>query len=201
MSKYISRVSWAVIMLVVSSSLLQAATTKSTKSRLQTNRSAPATKEFKVNGISAWSEAKKNGYKFYPYRTTGNKTGSGENGHATFLVRSDKKTCAGRPAQMVGGVNMLLHPCHVAGLRKDGYSYFYLFQGKMLKRGWKIKSMKISGSYQWTSKKWRANTGQISTSIKVNSSRQQSGVSKAQLKEIVLIGPANGKWTDAFSAM
>jgi hypothetical protein len=167
----------------------------------------PRMKEFKVNGIMAWAEAKKNGFQFYPKKTGGNKTGTGESGES---YRTDNNSHCKGPnfynAQMVGGVNMILHQCAVrSGLLLAGsythnsYSYFYLFFGKKLNKNWKIKDIKFTGSYQWTSQKWQLNSDIIRTKIKMTNSRQQSKASKAMLKNITLIGPANGKWQDAFN--
>jgi hypothetical protein len=98
--------------------------------------------------------------------------------------------------QMVGGVNMLISADKHGG--NDCYANFYFFAGKKLKLGWKVKSIKFTGSYQWTNNKWRSNTNKIETMVKVTQSRNQNNASRAMLKEVILTGPSNGKWQDAF---
>ena len=162
----------------------------------------PTLKEFKVNGIMAWAEAKKNGFQFYPIKTDGNKTGTGESGEAYHSPSTNKKRVCYKPkynnSQMFGGVNMILNQCKTQLLIWGTYTYFHLFYGKKLKAGWKIKNMKFTGSYQWTDIKWKFNSTNIQTKIKMTNSKQQTKSSKSMLKEITLIGPANGKWQDAF---
>lgn len=158
-------------------------------------------KEFKVNGIMAWSEAKKNGFLFFPEGSRGNKTGAGENGKA---VTTTGFQCMGRPAQMVGGVNMILNKCFITAPAKalnqssSAFAHFYLFWGKTLKSGWSIKTITFSGSYQYTDQRYRPNTQRIATKLKLNNTHQQRSATKAMIKEVVLIGPDNGRWQDAF---
>ncbi|MCW8880344.1 MAG: hypothetical protein OQJ89_16720 [Kangiellaceae bacterium] len=195
----------AIVTLLLVSSNVAASTTKTKGKRLNTTK--PLTKEFKVNGIAAWSEAKKNGFLFYPWRVKGNKDGVGSSGKAMCLNPREAnkwETCLGngQGSQMVGGVNMLLYPQKWAGrVPTDSYSYFNLFSGKKLRSGWKIKRLVISGSYQWTNQKYTTNTNRIATRIKVSHSKSQSNTAKAMLKELVLVGPANAKWQDAFDVM
>ena len=171
------------------------------KSIVKRSPKMPRLKKFKVNGIMAWAEAKKNGFQFYPQNTLGNKTGTGELGLSYLSYQSESSPCT-KPkhhnAHMFGGVNMLLPQCKSGLTTFSSYTYFYLFYGKKLKVGWKIQDVKFSGSYQWTNSKWKSNSNVIQTKIKMTNSDQQSKPSRAMLKNITLIGPANGEWQDAF---
>ncbi len=165
----------------------------------------PGLKKFKVNGIMAWAEAKKNGFRFYPIKTGGNKTGTGESGESYYSPMTGRKVVCAQPkyhnSKMFGGVNMILDRCKSRFVNHASYTYFYLFYGKKLNANWKIKNMKFTGSYQWTEIKWKFNSTNIQTKIKMTNSKQQTKASKSMLKEITLIGPANGKWQDAFDVM
>lgn len=178
--------------------------TSSSQKKKQTTTAAStvATKEYKVPGIQAWDEAKKHGFRFFPERSKGNRTGVGEFGIAHRKGR-DERLCSGEGSQIVGGVNMLLYPCFGAPfVRDDGYAFFYLFSSKngsqKLMPGWTIKTMTFTGSYQWTNRKYTSNTNKIWTKLKLTSSRHQGNSTTAMLKEIVLVGPKNGRWQDAF---
>ena len=166
-------------------------------------------KEFKVPGVLAWSEAKKNGFKFFPQRhKEGNKSGTDDwGGSYTPKVNSRADTTPfdhryHMPAHTVAGVNMLLYPCEDLfhqPLTCD--ANFEIFSGKTLKNGWKIKKLTFTGNYSWTSKKYKINTNNISTIVKVSNSKSRKVATKAQLKEVILIGPKNGRWQDAFDVM
>lgn len=160
-------------------------------------------KEFKVPGLLAWSEAKKNGFKFYPKEATGNRDGSNSWGESYYTTsKGNKKSTKG--SQVIGGVNMLVHNKYRTGFfpKKplEITGYFRIFSDKRLRPGWKIKSINITGNYEWTKTKYRRNTQIIRTMIKIVKPAQVSKASTAMIKEIVLIGPKNGQWQDAFSA-
>ncbi|MBV1909416.1 MAG: hypothetical protein KUG78_08840 [Kangiellaceae bacterium] len=167
----------------------------------------PQTKEFKVNGIQAWSEAKRNGFKFYPNESNGALNGVGEKGPSFRIENNGRCSYQDRTqAQLVGGVNMLLYQCthtYLPGVTKTAntYAHFNLFWGKKLKSGWTIKNMKITSNAQWTNNKWRVNTNNIATKVKLTNSDSQRAATTARLVEVILVGPKNGRWEDAFDVM
>ncbi len=160
----------------------------------------PQTKEYKVIGLHAWSEAKRNGFQFSPNSVLNNQNLDGVSTHGKSYL-SNHKRCKVGGSQTLGGVNMILNQCGLGMSKVNSYAHFRLFWGKQLKAGWKIKDMKITSSAQWTNKKWRSNTRYISTKIKLTNSKNQSSGTTAQLTEITLLGPKNGKWQDAFDVM
>ncbi len=177
--------------------------TKTTYSKSK-RRQVPVTqsKEFKVNGIMAWSAAKTNGFLFYPSRATGSRSGQDTWGRSFYVYKQRLKRVT-NGAHIVGGVNMLVYNKAKSGgtptSPREIYSRFHLFSGKTLKSGWKIKEMVITGSYNWVSgKKFKRNTNQIESTIRVVKPKHYNKAAKVMLKEIVLIGPKNGRWQDAF---
>ena len=164
------------------------------------------TQQFKVTGMLAWSEAKKNGFQFYPEEHhEGTKDGVDVWGNALKnrrrLNRTDVAPTDARlfnPAHIVGGVNFLLYPCGRSSGPVSCSSNFKVFSGKKLKAGWTIKTITFAGSYSWTSEKYKVGTNKISTTIKLSNPRSRTTAIKASLKEVILIGPKNGKWQDAF---
>ena len=175
--------------------------TKTTYSKSK-RRQAPVaqTKEFKVNGIMAWSEAKNNGFLFYPSRATGAKTGQDTWGKS-FSIYKGRQDWYRDGAHIVGGVNMLVYnqPLlqRVAG--EEISALFHLFSRKKLKSGWKIKKIVIAGSYNWVNgRKYEQNTDNIASTVRVVKSKHYNKTATAMLKEIILIGPKNGRWQDAF---
>ncbi|TQV74941.1 hypothetical protein FLL45_08255 [Aliikangiella marina] len=155
-------------------------------------------KEFKVNGIMAWSEAKKNGFRFYPQGATGSLDGQDTRSFNYF--KRGNKVIGYKPngSQVLGGVNLLVHNSYNAKYGKQElFANFHIFAKRKLKRGWRIKEIKLNGSYRWL-KKYKANTNEISTVVKVVKPKGSNTAAKAMIKEIVLIGPVNGRWQDAF---
>lgn len=159
------------------------------------------TKEFNINGIMAWSEAKKNGFKFFPEDKLRDAIPDGT------LVRGDSRLVSSpsqkcdTTAKIVGGVNILLEPCRGFSGSYNTFSYYHIFQGKRLKSGWKVKELKLIGTYQWTPQKWRSNSDSLHSRIKLTSSETSRIATKAMIKELILIGPINGRWQDAFDVM
>ena len=161
------------------------------------------TKEFKVNGIQAWAEARKNGFQFYPEGFRGqNKDGAS----TSYFSRRDGGYCTHfdykGSAKIVGGVNMILIPCRSNSMLPplDSWAIFKIFSNKRLKPGWKVKEVKLTGNYQWVTK-WKANSNSLHSKVKLTNSSHQRNATRAMIKEITLIGPANGKWQDAFDVM
>ena len=165
---------------------------------------APKTKEFKVPGIAAWSAAKSNGFLFYPEFARGDKTGQDSRSSRVYLLGSDSITRGPHikniiPAQVVGGVNMLVNDWLQNRSDYDRYTYFNLFDGpRKLAPGWTVKNVVLSGSYIWDVRP-RSGSEQIFSRVKVTNLTSQKGSTKAMLKELVLIGPKNGNWQDAFN--
>lgn len=158
-------------------------------------------KEFKINGIMAWNEAKKNGFRFYPQDKLRNAIPDGTLVEGNSRMVSSPSQLCDTTAKIVGGINILLEPCRGFSGSYSTYSYYHLFQGKKLKSGWKVKELKLNGTYQWTSTKWRANSDSLHSKIKLTSSSSSTKATKAMIKEVVLIGPIYGRWQDAFDVM
>ena len=180
--------------------------TKTTYSKSKRRQApVPQTKEYKVLGLHAWSEAKKNGFSFFPQSTSGQKTGVGEYGISKSKPpnnRRGKYKSRKNGSHMVGGVNMILYHQKIFGFDHKSYARFYLFYGKTLKQGWTVKEVKFSGSYAWDRRyKFKTGTKNIATAIVLKNAAQQTGSTNAMLKEIILVGPKTGRWQDAFDVM
>lgn len=163
----------------------------------------PRTKEYKVNGIGAWSEAKKYGFEFFPNAPRGVRDGGDTRG-PSFYTNQPRKIYWQDGAHIVGGVNMILYPAEktsiIPGVKKnkvESYATFNLFANKRLADGWKIKRMVITGSYRWE-REPRSGGNSAYAKVKLVNYSTSKRATKAQLKEIVLIGPTGKRWQDAF---
>lgn len=179
--------------------------TKKTYNKSQKKKSTTVqTKEYKVAGLQAWTEAKRNGFQFSPNTPVYGQSleGTSSKGYSYFVSNNRKCDMPDQSrAHTLGGTNMILYRCKTLVHRFSTYAYFNLFFGKKLKSGWKIKSMSLSSNAKWTSEKWSANTNKIATKIKLTNLKDQNSATTAQLKNIILIGPKNGRWQDAFDVM
>jgi len=176
--------------------------TKTTYSKSKRRQApVPQTKEFKVNGIMAWSEAKNNGFLFYPSGATGVRSGQDTWGKSSYQHYNKYTRWYKNGAHIVGGVNMLVYnqTLHQPVDGAEISALFHLFSGKKLKSGWKIKKIVIAGSYNWVNgRKYEQNTDNIASTVRVVKPKHYNKTATAMLKEITLIGPRNGRWQDAF---
>lgn len=161
-------------------------------------------KEFIVPGVLAWAEAKRHGFKFYPAGTSGRKDGLSVMGSSFYKDDKNVKQEAKNTSRFSAGILMEMGTLVNFDLFNlgviDSYALFHLFQGKRLKNLWKIKSIDFGGTYSMDK---RITTNSRSAHCIVKVSIKGSGFGSktggfANFKEIILIGPENRRWQDAF---
>lgn len=161
-------------------------------------------KEFIVPAALAWAEAKRHGFKFYPEGATGRKDGVSTMGASFYKDDNNIKKKVNNTSRFSAGILMEMGTLVNYDLFNlgviDSYALFHLFQGKRLKNLWKIKSIHFGGNYT-INKRATANSRSahsiVKVSIKANGFGSKTG-GFASFKEIILIGPENRRWQDAF---
>ncbi len=82
----------------------------------------------------------------------------------------------------------------------DSYALFHFFAGKKLRPLWKVKNIVFGGTYKLTKRpRGRSAHSTVKLSVKGNGLLPNENRAFANFKELVLIGPSNGKWQDAFN--
>jgi len=161
-------------------------------------------KEFVVPAALAWAEAKRHGFKFYPAGATGIKDGLSVMGSSFYKNDTNAKQEAKNTSRFSAGILMEMGTLVNYDLFNlgviDSYALLHLFQGKRLRNLWKIKSIDFGGTYSMNK---RITTNSRSAHCIVKVSIRGSGFGSktggfASFKEVVLIGPENGRWQDAF---
>jgi hypothetical protein len=158
-------------------------------------RSAPplGMADHTISGISAWSEAKKNGFQFRQTAGTSQRVTSPYDGVATYLQQSSKdifgNTTWTTIAAITGGAMSVYKPA--SGSRTVTFN---LFTDRVLTPGWTIVSVDQSGG-TWD-KKPATGSSDLSMRIKATAYSDRSGA--ANVSRIVLRGPDGQSWTKAF---
>jgi len=157
--------------------------------------------EYVLNGISAWSAAKTNGFQFYPYeaKVDGARAkldtwiiGARDGGDVWLRYKPNPVTSV-KLGQIVGG-NMIANKT-APFLNKSHTVKFKAFYGKRLMPGWKIKKVNLRGSYVWVTKpKYGSNKIRFIIKASVNGDRSKS----ITIRNIILEGPPGKRAQDAF---
>ena len=142
---------------------------------------------YEVAGIVAWSTAKTYGFTFAPESNSGESVSRPLDGMNTRLTRTTKVLLTTQTltvAQVVGG-----QPSVNPGERNTTFEFF---GGRTLQPGWTVKSVDVGGNFTYIEQP-RLGTSDLSFRVRL------SPGGSATLRKIVLNGPANSDWKDAFS--
>jgi hypothetical protein len=75
---------------------------------------------------------------------------------------------------------------------------FRMFAGKDLAEGWTLKEIRLNGSYRWNKKPPAGSrSAEFSIIMNIPNSYRKSSLS-VTIREIVLLGPKNRRWQEAF---
>lgn len=161
-------------------------------------------KEFVVPAALAWAEAKKHGFEFYPEGARGTKDGVDVWGVSYFRDQQNRIQQAPNTARYSSGINMEMGTLinnNFWDLTQAGvissYARFHLFGGKRLKSRWSVRSIEISGSHS-IFRRPSANSTSAHYVVQVDIRRGVKVPGLTTFKKIVLIGPENQSWREAF---
>jgi hypothetical protein len=161
-------------------------------------------KEFVVPAALAWAEAKKQGFEFYPEGARGRKDGVDVWGVSYFRDQQNRIQQAPNTARYSSGINMEMGTLinhNFWDLTQAGvissYARFHLFGGKRLKSRWSVRSIEISGSHS-IFRRPSANSTSAHYVVQVDIRRGVKIPGLTTFKKIVLIGPENQNWREAF---
>lgn len=162
-------------------------------------------KEFVVPAALAWSEAKKNGFEFYPEGARGRKDGVNVWGVSFYRNQQNQLRQAADTSRYSSGINMQLGTLindnfwdlTQAGVM-NSYARFHLFANKRLKTRWSVRSIEIRGDHS-IYRRPTVNSESAHYIIQVDIRRGARNSGLASFKNIVLIGPENQNWREAFS--
>lgn len=161
-------------------------------------------KEFAVPANLAWAEAKKQGFEFYPEGARGRKDGVDVWGVSYFLDQRNRLQQAPNTARYSSGINMEMGTLindNFWDLAQAGvissYARFHLFEGKRLKSRWSVRSIEISGNHT-IHQRPTMNSTSAHYVVQVYIRRGAGIPGLVAFKKIILIGPENQNWRDAF---
>jgi hypothetical protein len=162
-------------------------------------------KEFVVLGNLAWVEAKNNGFEFYPQGARGRKDGTDVWGVSYYNDQQNRMQQVPDTARYSSGINMQLGTIinsEFWDLTEVGvinsYARFHLFAGKRLKPRWSVRSIEVSGSHTIkTRPASNSRSAHYVLDLEIRKGARNTGL--ATFKKIVLIGPENQNWREAFN--
>jgi hypothetical protein len=161
-------------------------------------------KEFEVPGNLAWAEAMRQGFEFYPQGATGRKDGTDVWGVSYYQNQQNRTQQVPNTSRYSAGINMQLGTLINSDFWNitevgviNSYARFHLFDGKRLKSLWSVRSIEISGSYTINSRPV-ANSRSAHYVLDVKISKGVRNTGLATFKKIVLVGPENQDWREAF---
>ncbi|GAC18230.1 hypothetical protein [Paraglaciecola arctica] len=161
-------------------------------------------KEFVVPGNLAWAAAKDNGFEFYPEGARGRKDGIDVWGASYYNNQQNRLQTVPNTARYSAGINMQLGTLinsEFWDLTEVGvinsYARFHLFAGKRLKSRWSVRNIEVSGSHA-VNRRPAANSRSAHYVLDVEIKKGARNTGLVTFKKIVLIGPENQDWREAF---
>ncbi len=168
------------------------------------------TRTFEVNGETAFRFAIQHGFKFYPefISMPGRPASSDHDGSAITGVRcaaSIRNYDCNGISQMLRGTYATIHlPCKMF-IRQGNPRWepvtcsnmFHFFRGKNLNPGWTLENVTIGPSQDasWVTSRDRTNPH---IKMRITRSTDPNRSAYAIIHKLILRGPSNGKWQDAF---
>lgn len=147
-----------------------------------------------MNGISAWDAAKRNGFTFRPLTFASGQSVTRPRDGVNTRLQAPESTLFGTRtvtlAQVVGGNASVVRPT-----RGSRTVTFEFFGGQKLAPGWKLKSVRLGGSYVWD-RRPQLGTNDPSFRVKATSSSRTTGA--VRIRSLTLSGPYGAKAEDAF---
>jgi hypothetical protein len=159
------------------------------------HRGSPA-QEYVLNGIDAWSEAKKRGFTFQPLAYAPEQWVTVPPDGVNTLLQTRTRSLLGREetltlAEVVGGNASVSPPA-----RGSRSVVFEFFGGRTLAPGWSVVGVAMDGSFRME----RAPVaGSRDPSVRVRATASASTTGRASVRTLTLLGPASAVWTDAFA--
>ncbi|WP_339723828.1 hypothetical protein [uncultured Paraglaciecola sp.] len=160
--------------------------------------------EFEVPGIMAWAEAMRQGFEFYPEGATGRKDGNDVWGVSYYRNQQNRLQQVPNTSRYSAGINMQLGTLINSNFWEitevgviNSYARFHLFAGKRLNPLWSVRSIEIGGSYT-INQRPSANSRSAHYVLEVKIRRGAHNTGLATFKKIVLVGPENQDWREAF---
>jgi len=158
-------------------------------------RTAPV-QEFVLNGIDAWSEAKRQGFTFQPIAYAPEQWVTVPPDGVNTLLKTRTRSLLGHEetitlAEVIGG-NAWVNP----PARGSRSVVFEFFGGRTLAPGWSVVGTALNGSFRVER---AAVAGSRDASVRVRATASPAAAGKASVKNLTLLGPAGAVWTDAFA--
>lgn len=147
-----------------------------------------------MNGIEAWNVAKTNGFTFRPLTFASGQSVTRPRDGVNTRLQAPESTLFGTRtvtlAQVVGGNASVVRPT-----RGSRTVTFEFFGGQKLAPGWKLKSVRLGGSYIWD-RRPQPGTDDASFRVKATSSSRTTGA--VTIRSLTLSGPYGATAEDAF---